>query len=165
MIVTEPVLAATLSLLESTDHIKRARETDKVQNQQPHLFEMVLIQKELGASLETMDCLLEILLVSHQAIKSTGNRIRSISDNQMIEALNRFVKEIGFASGLTADLLKQSIQQYRKNHCEPVLFRWALQRMTEAGVTDFASDQQSSVLAACTIVNCIAAASSSEEAD
>ncbi len=163
MIVTEQVLSATLSELASINHRERALYTDKVKEQQPLLFDMVLMQKELQASVETLDAFLEILLVSHNAIDSTGAQIQHVSDQQMIDALNRFVTEIGFASGLTADLLKQSIQQYRQNHREPVLFRWALQRMTETGVTDFASDQQSSLLAACTIVNCLTVSTCADE--
>jgi hypothetical protein len=155
MNITQGILENTVKQLERVSITEKAQLVDSTRDKQPHLFDMILMQKDMGATLETMDVLMEILLVSQHAAESNDHTVHCISDEQMITALNRFVKEIGFAAGLTPKLLQESIQQYRSNHSEPVLFRWALQQMTEAGLTDFASEQQSALLAGCTIVNCI----------
>ncbi len=133
-------------------------EMDSVAQAQPDLFDMVLMQKSLGATLETMDCLLEILHVCCSAVNSCGDTISPVSNETMIAELNRFVQEVGFAANLPAKALADSVTQYRDNHPEPVLFRWALQKLADAGLTDFATDQRSAVLAGCTIVNCISRA-------
>ncbi len=163
MIITQEALTTTLAQLESSSQPERAQLADLVKDKQPHLFDMILMQKDMGATLETMDVLMEILLVSQLATEATGACVNRVTDEQMITALNRFVSEIGFASDLTPALLKDSIQQYRENHREPLLFRWALQQMTEAGLTDFGSEQQSALLAGCTLVNCITASTVSND--
>lgn len=163
MIITQEALTTTLAQLEASSQPEKVLLADLVKDKQPHLFDMILMQKDMGATLETMDVLVEILLVSQLATEATGASVNCVTDEQMITALNRFVSEIGFAADLTPELLKNSIQQYRENHREPLLFRWALQQMTEAGLTDFASEQQSALLAGCTLVNCITASTVSND--
>ena len=128
---------------------------DAVAASQPHMFDMVLMQKSMGATIETMDCLLEILLTCCNAAEAAGQTPALVSDDTMIAELNRFVQEVGFAADLPVSALADSVNQYRENHPEPVLFRWAMQRLTDAGLTDFATDQRSALLAGCTIVNCL----------
>ena len=155
MNITQEILENTFEQLQRLSITEKAQLADSTKDKQPHLFDMILMQKDMGATLETMDVLMEILLVSQHTTESTGYIVRCVSEEKMITALNRFVKEIGFAAGLTKKLLQDSIQQYRNNHDEPVLFRWALQHMTQGGLTDFASAQHAALLAGCTIVNCI----------
>lgn len=155
MIVDEAALDQTLQHIAQLDQAVKSIEMDSVAQAQPDLFDMVLMQKSLGATLETMDCLLEILHVCCRTAKYCGVTIKPVSNETMIAELNRFVQEVGFASNLPATALADSVTQYRDNHPESVLFRWVLQKLAEAGLTDFASEQRSAVLAGCTIVNCI----------
>lgn len=155
MIINETTLSGVVEHLQSLDQAAKAAAMDIVASRQPQLFDMVLLQKTLGATLETLDCLLEILLVSSCAVDQCQPTLPQVSNEAMISELNRFVKEVGFASDLPVAALTQSVEQYRAQHPEPVLFRWALQQLSEAGLTDFGSDQNSALLAGCTIVNCL----------
>lgn len=132
---------------------------DKIFTEQPNLLASILVQQQMGNSMAQMEVLINILLVSHLALKESGIKVVKISDDLQDKEMAKFVATIKFTEGLSASSLESSLQQYVASQKEKELLAYALNEMTEAGFTRLENESSKYlILTGINMVNCISAA-------
>ena len=130
---------------------------DEIFREQPNLLASVLVQQQMGNTLEEVDVLLNILIVLHLAVKVAGVRIGVISELQQEDHLAKLTASVIFSEGMDSHLVNSSIKQYISNHKEPIMLAYVTDTMKDAGF--FENMKKCSkylVLAGVNLVNCIA---------
>jgi hypothetical protein len=126
---------------------------------QPNLLGSILALPLLDVSMETVDVLLDILIVTHLAVEESGQVLEIVSEEQQARQMDRYVASVNFAAGLGSELSAQSLYQTTAYKKEKFLLAYVLKTMTSAA---FADDQDESakypMLAGINLVNCIASA-------
>jgi hypothetical protein len=126
---------------------------------QPNLLTSVLAQASLGASMETVDVLLNILIVFHLAIEKSGQLLATVSEAEQEHQLQRFTAIVRFTEGLDERSFAQSIQQTMAYKREKILLTYVLDTIQRAGLFDRSRENAKyPMLAALNLVNCIATA-------
>ena len=132
---------------------------DEIFIEQPNLLASVLVQQQLGNTIEEVDVLLSVLIVLHLALKESGKRIVKISEEEQEHQLRELLANIKFSEGMGRNLVDSSISQYVENHNEPFLLAYVIEVMKEAKF--FEKERESSkflIMAGLNLVNCIAKA-------
>ena len=131
---------------------------DEIYVQQPNLLASILVQQKLGNTLEQMDVLLNLLLVIHLALKKSGVRLETISEDEQEQQLRRFIAKVNFTEGLDAVSYEKALQQSIE-HEEQLLFAYAHRVVMDAGFV-YLQHENSKYLTMCALnlVNCVAAA-------
>lgn len=70
--ISSPHLVRAVLRVQRMDLQARVRLADEVHVQQPHLLYSVVVLHKLGASLQQVEVVLELLLVFHEAMKASG---------------------------------------------------------------------------------------------
>ncbi len=125
--------------------------------QQPNLLASVLVQQQMGNSMNDVDSLLHILIVLHFATKKAGIIIPEVSEQEQDRQLEILKHSILFSQGMSLNLVESSISQYVSNHKEPVLLSYVLGAMQEAGF--FKNKNEVSkylIMAGINLVSCMA---------
>lgn len=136
---------------------QKERLADEVFQKQPHVLASCLAQKRLGVCLEKMEFLVELMLICFQAMEESGLNWQLITEDEQERQLARFVGAVRFGEDLPANLRERAMAQYIEGHPEKELLafvqlettRW-LQRIVPEESDKYV------VLAAMTLVNCIA---------
>jgi len=132
---------------------------DQIFTEQPNLLASILVQQQMGNSMAQMEVLINILLVSHLALKESGIKIVKISESLQDKEMAKFVATIKFTEGLSVSSLESSLQQYVASQKEKELLAYALNEMTEAGFTRLENESSKYlILTGINMVNCISAA-------
>lgn len=156
-----PQTPLTNAILKTQQMSMKEKESvfDKIFTEQPNLLASILVQQQMGNSMEQMEVLINILLVSHLALKESGIKIVKISESLQDKEMAKFVATIKFTEGLSASNLESSLQQYVASQKEKVLLAYALNEMTEAGFTRLENESSKYlILTGINMVNCISAA-------
>jgi hypothetical protein len=126
---------------------------------QPNLLGTVLVLPSLGVKMETVDVVLNILIVLHLAVEKSGQTLAVVSEQDVERQLHRFTATVLFAEGLDAHAFEQSLQQtvaYRK---QPVLLAHVIDVLRRSGIADQPHENAKyPMMAAINLVNCIATA-------
>jgi hypothetical protein len=130
---------------------------DEIFQVQPNLLGSVLVQSRLGVPLEKIEFLLDILLVSFQAMKESGLTWPLITEDDLDRQSQRLVANVKFGDDLGDNLRNESMRQYIERHPEKELLAYVqvetmnwLQRISPEEADKYV------MLAAWNIVNCIA---------
>lgn len=129
---------------------------DEIFREQPNLLASVLVQQQMGNTLEEVDVLLNILIVLHTAVKEAGVRIEKISELQQEDQLAKLTTSVAFSEGMDSHLVDSSIKQIISNHKAPIMLAYVTDTMREAGF--FENMRECSkylVLAGVNLVNCV----------
>ena len=78
--ISQAVLANAAIAVEAMGMNRRGALADEVFAHQPNLLASVLVQQRMGASLQQIEVLVNILLVAYQAMKTSGRRWPVISE-------------------------------------------------------------------------------------
>ena len=157
--VHEAHLAAAIVAVKAMDLRQKEQVCDRIHAEQPNLLASVLALPRLGVSLQTVDVVLNILMVLALAIDNSSQRLAIVTEADQERELQRLVAIVRFSEGLDAAAMAQSIQQTTAYQRESVLLAYvydAIQLAGLIGVKDEAAKY--AILAAINLVNCIATA-------
>ncbi len=157
--VTTTQLAAAIKAATAMSIKEKELICDTVYVTQPNLLTSILAQASLGVSMETVDVLLNILIVLHLAVEKSGQVLATVSEAEQEHQLQRFTAIVRFTQGLDERSFAQSIQQTIAYKREKILLAYVIDTIQRAGVVD-RSDENAKypVMAAINLVNCIATA-------
>lgn len=136
---------------------QKERLADEIFRVQPHLLASVVVQKQMGVSLEKMDFLFDLLFICFQAMRESGLSWPLITEDEQDRQLGRYVGSVKFGEDLGTSLRDQATRQYVENHPEKELLAYVeveivnwLQRIVPEETDKYV------MLAAANLVNCIA---------
>ena len=162
---SQAVLADAAIAVGAMDLNRRVALADEVFAHQPNLLASVLVQQRMGASLQQIDVLVNILLVAYQAMKTSGRRWPVISEAAQERCLQRLTGKVRFAEGLGLNLLQRAVQDQINAHGEPYLLAFAYGHLREHGLLAVKTEAEKYLLlAALNLVDCIAATAPSPRA-
>ena len=143
---------------------RRVALADEVFAHQPNLLASVLVQQRMGASLQQIEVLVNILLVAYQAMKTSGRRWPVISEATQERCLQRLTGKVRFTEGLGLELLQQAVQDQINAHGEPHLLAFAFGQLREHDLLSVRTEAEKYLmLAAINLVDCIAATAPSRK--
>ena len=131
--VTAKNLAQAIYTIQSLSIKEKELICDEIYKEQPNLLASILVQQQLGNSLQDVDVLLHILMVLHLYLKVTGIAIPKITEQEQEYQLGLLKSTILFSDGLEDRLVNESVNQYISNHNEPILVAYAVETMRNAG--------------------------------
>ena len=155
--ISQAVLANAAIAVGAMDMKRRVALADEIFLHQPNLLASVLVQQRMGASLQQIDVLVNILLVAYQAMKTSGQRWPVISEATQERCLQRLTGRVRFAEGLGLELLQQAVQDQIDAH-GPYLLAFAYGQLREHDLLAVKTEAEKYLLlAALNLVDCIAA--------
>lgn len=131
--VTAKNLAHALHKVQSLNIKDKELICDEIYKEQPNLLASVLVQKQLGSSLQDVDVLLNILMVLHLALDDAEIILSKVTEDEQEHQLQLLKSTILFSEGLSDNLVKSSVNQYVSNHKEPILLSYVIDTMQAAG--------------------------------
>ncbi len=155
--ISREELIKAVSTIRAMDFAKKEKLVDEIYIHQPNLLASVVVQKQLGVSLEKINFLIEILLVCYQSMKETGINWPVISIEEQDRQLSRYAASVEFTKGLSRELESKAILNYSENHPEQYLIAYVCGEMVNwlKCISSEESDKYV-ILTAMNIVNCIA---------
>ncbi len=90
----------------------------------------------MGNKFEHVEVLLNILIVTHLALKYSGVKIETITEKQQEKELARYTGHVRFFEGLNGSCKTESIKQFTEGKSEKALMAYVVNAMTEAGLTN-----------------------------
>ncbi|MEO0809853.1 MAG: hypothetical protein AAFW82_04305 [Pseudomonadota bacterium] len=158
-LVSAEHLASAIKTVAAMSLKEKEAVCDTLYATQPNLLGLVLVQSSLGATMETVDVLLNILIVFHISIENSGHVLGTVSEADLKRNLERAVATIRFTEGLDEKSFDQSVQQVMACETEKVLLAYAIDTMLRAGFPNLRYENSKyHMLAGINIVNCIATA-------
>jgi len=150
-------LACAIKAAATMNRTEKEQVCDVIYATQPNLLASVLTLASLGASLETVDVLLNILIVTHLAVEKSGQVLATVSEEEQSRHLRHYVATVKFAEGLDPASFAKSVQQTTAYKKEKFLFAYCLDTMKSAAFFDEqAESAKYPMMAGINLVNCIA---------
>lgn len=152
-------LAAAINAVAAMNVGQKAQLCDRVHAEQPNLLASLLALPRFGVSMQTVDVLLNILIVLTLAIDKSGQRLATVAEADQERELQHLVAMMRFSEGLDAQTSAQSIQQTTAYRYEKFLLAYTVEALRRAGHTEIKDEPAKyPVVAAINLVNCIATA-------
>jgi hypothetical protein len=129
---------------------------DEIVREQRALFTSFLVQKKFGVSYEKMEFLLNILFVCFLAMKESGLKWPSITDDDVDACKTRYVESVKFGMDVDPQQSHELIVQYIAGHPEQALLAYV--QVETANWLKRVNPEDSDryvMLAAANMVNCI----------
>ena len=157
--ISMDILQSATAKIRTMDLQQKEQLAAEIFQHQPHMLGLVLVQHRLGVSMEKIDFLLTFLLTCFQAMKDSGLKWSKITEDEIDRQMNIFVKTVNFSKDMGNSLKNKSIQQYTAGHPELALLAFA-QVETDNWLKSIMPEESDKniVIAAMTLVNCIASA-------
>jgi hypothetical protein len=152
-------LAAAIGAVAAMDIGQKEQVCDRIHAEQPNLLASVLVLPRLRVSMQTVDVLLNVLIVLTLAVDRSGQSLATVTEVDQERELQRLVAMMRFSEGLDASSMAQSIQQTTAYRHESFLLAYVVDTLQRAGlmvINDEAAKYP--MLAAINLVNCIATA-------
>lgn len=135
---------------------------EEVSLKQPNLLASCLVQSKLGVAAESVEFLLNILLVCFQAMKGSGHDWLLISEDAQARQMQRYVAAVHFSEDINDPTLADAARKrYLDNHPEAPLLAFVLSEcnlwLQDLGRRGTETESDKFVMmAAVNMVNCIA---------
>jgi hypothetical protein len=159
-------VAAAMKKVQAMDVAQRVSLADEIFIKQPNLLASCLVQPRLGVDMQSVEVLLNILLVCYQAMKESGLEWPLISEDDQERQMQRMVGAVKFSQDIPDPALAEAARaQYLANHPEQPLLAFVLSE-SNTWLRDLARRQTESeadkfvMIASINLVNCIAYAES-----
>jgi hypothetical protein len=91
---------------------------DEIYAKQPQLLTAVLAQQRFGASFAQIEILLNLLLVSYQAMKISNARWQTITEAMQERCIARLAGGLHFIEGLASEQMTEVLTDSLSNHKE-----------------------------------------------
>jgi len=141
------------------DMVQKEQVCDRIHAEQPNLLASVLALPRLRVSMQTVDVLLNVLIVLTLAVDKSGQCLAAVTEVDQERELQRLVAIMRFSEGLDASLMAQSIQHTTAYRHERFLLAYVIDTLKRAGLTQIKDEAAKyPILAAINLVNCIATA-------
>ncbi len=160
--------AAKINLNELAKAINEAKAMEQQQaeaviteihQQQPHLLGAIVTLKQLGYEQTQIQVLLNILLVTHRALKHANLNIRQITQQEQKAHLAAYIDFVKNLEEMLPSEKQAAFAQYIDGHKENYLMAYVNNVMYEAGFSAMpAKKGKFLIMAGITIVNSVAAA-------
>ncbi len=131
--VTANNLAQALQKVQSLNIKDKELICEEIYKEQPNLLSSILVQKQLGNSLQDVEVLLNILIVLHLSLNEAEVKLSKVTEEEQEHQLRLLKSTILFSEGLSDNLVKNSVNQYISNHKEPILLAYVIDTMQAAG--------------------------------
>jgi hypothetical protein len=155
-------VAAAMKKVQAMDLAQRVSLADEIFVKQPHLLASCIVQPRLGVAMQSVEVLLNILLVCYQAMKESGLDWPVISEDDQERQMQRMIGAVNFSENiLDPDVAEAARGQYLANHPEQPLLAFVLAE-SNTWLRDLARRQAESesdkyvMMASINLVNCIA---------
>lgn len=155
-------IAAAIKKVHAMDLTQRESLADEIFIKQPNLLASCLVQPRLGVDMQSVEVLLNILLVCYQAMKESGLDWPVISEDEQDRQLQCMVGAVRFSEDIADPKLAETARnQYLANHPEQPLLAFVLGESNN-WLRDRACRQAESesdelvMMASISLVNCIA---------
>lgn len=157
--VTAAHLAVAIGLAASMGIKEKEAVCDRIYAAQPNLLGSVLAQRSLGVTMQTIDVVLNIVIVLQLAIEESGQILATVSEADQERELQRFTAAVRFTEGLAGDAVPQSINQTTAYKREKFLLAYVVDTLQRTGLSELRDETSKfPFLAAINLVNCIATA-------
>lgn len=138
------------------DLAQKEQLADEIVREQQALFTSFLAQKQFGVSYAKMEFLLNILFVCYLAMKESGWKWPSITDDDVEVCMNRYVESVNFGKVQDPAQSNALVRQFVAGHPEQALLAYVQAETANWLNQVIAEDSDKYVmLAAANIVNCI----------
>jgi len=155
-------LAAAINKVQAMGLAQRESLADEIFINQPNLLASCLVQPRLGVDMQSVEVLLNILLVCYQAMKESGLNWPVISEDEQDRQMQRVVGAVKRSEAMAEPPLAHAARaQYITDHPEQPLLAFVLDQ-SNAWLRDLARRRAESesdrfvMLASINLVNCIA---------
>lgn len=157
--IKESALIKAIKQSNGMNLIASEKVMDEIFQEQPSLLASVLVQHQMGNSLEDVDVLLKILIVTFLALKYSDVKLEKITEQQQERELTKYAGHLNFIEGLNQTNINTAINQFSESKSEKSLMAYAIKTMIEAGFTKRKNETSKYlVMAGVNIVNCICVA-------
>jgi len=154
--IKKSALIKAINKSDKMDLIEAEKVMDEIYLEQPNLLESVLVQKQMGNSMEQIEILLNILIITHLALRYSGVKIQTVTFKEQEKELTKYVAHLQFIEGLDSKSKDKAIRQYGYNNDEILLMAYVTNKMKEAGFTNNLNEKEKYlVMTGMNIVNCI----------
>ncbi len=155
--ISMSILVSAIKKVRAMDIGQKEQLADELFRQQPNMFGSVLVQQQMGVSLEKMEFSLEILFICFQCMKESGLTWPLIIEAEQDKQLARYVATVKFGEGLSSTLQDRAMKQYIESHPEQSLLAFVTAE-TNGWISRIVSEDTDRhvMLAAINLVNCIA---------
>lgn len=119
--ISMSTLVSAIKKVRAMDIGQKEQLADELFRQQPNMFGSVLVQQQMGVSLEKMEFSLEILFICFQCMKESGLTWPLITEAEQDKQLARYVATVKFGEGLSPKLQDCAMKQYLDSHPEQYL--------------------------------------------
>jgi hypothetical protein len=109
---------------------------------QPQLLTAVLAQQRFGASLEQVEVLLNLLLVSYQAMKVSDAVWQTITEDMQERCIARLTGGIRFIEGFAEKQVTEAISGSLTDHKEKWLLAYVLDKLGAHGLKNVENETQ-----------------------
>ena len=155
--LSQEVIADAAAALGAMTAQQRVALADEIFAEQPNLLASVVVQQRMGANLQQIEVLLNLLFVAHLAMKRSGRRWPLITEAIQDRCLQRLTDRLRLAQGLAPRQLRRAVQGAIDEHREPFLLAYAYGHLNEHGLLAIDTEAQKYLmLAALNLVECIA---------
>lgn len=156
--ISTRIVAQAILTVDRMDLRAREALADEIHAHQPTLLASVLVLPRLGARLEQVEIILNILFVVYQAMKISGHAWPMVCEDLQDRCLDRLVAKMLFLDGLTTLQQAQALQQQIDSHAEPNLLAFVYSRLQDHDLLDVKTDAiMFMLLAAVNLTECVAA--------
>ncbi len=129
----------------------------EIHARQPNLFFSVLVLQRYGATLEQVEVVLMLLLVFHEAMKSSGRSWPVISEDVQERCLTRISGRVRFIEGLTPQQQTLATADAVGDHPEQQLLAYVFGKFKDNALLGIKTEAEKMLmLAALNLVECIA---------
>jgi hypothetical protein len=155
--ITESSLVYAILQIDNMDQNAKEAICDEIFREQPNLLASVLVLTKMDVSPPHIDAILEALMVIHLALKESGERIETITEEEQERELHRLVASVKFAEGIAPALAAESIKQYVGYRKEPWLLAYVTALLEKKGILISANENSKYlVMSALNLVGCVA---------
>jgi len=162
--ITAENVAAAIRKVKSMSLPQKEELAEEIHRDQPHLLASCVVQPKLGAHINDVEFLLNILLVCYQAMKESGLRWPMITEDEQQRQMQRWIGAVDFSEhALSNSASHRARQQYIDQHPEQPLLAFVVNETNQwlRGSSRRNGEAESDkfvIMASMNLVNCIASA-------
>jgi hypothetical protein len=161
--ITTENVAAAIGKVSSLNLPQKEELAEEIHRHQPHLLASCIVQPKLGAHINDVEFLLNILLVCYQAMKESGLRWPMITEDEQERQMQRWIGAVDCTEhALSNSASLRARQQYADQHPEQPLLAFVLnetdQWLRGNSRRHEAESDKFVIMASMNLVNCIASA-------
>jgi hypothetical protein len=155
--ITHVTLARAVQAVTAMSPAEKESLCDEIYRRQPNMLMSVIVQKTMGASLDQIEVLLNILMVCYEAMQRSGHAWPLITEEFQERCLKDFTAQVRSTERMAADKRKRAAAVAAAAHGEPLLLAYIQDQLTEGGISKMEDEGAKYIgLAAFNLANTIA---------